>query len=374
MPYLLNLIVTLLGVLLIVTLVNLLTAPRLQRAPAAQSTPFVSLLIPARNEAAKLEHCLRDLLAQDYAAFEILVLNDDSTDDTQTIAQRIANEDARVRVFEGAALPPGWLGKNWACHQLSQQARGEVIIFTDADLRYAPRALGHTVGWMQQYKLGMLSAFSQHVTLTLPEKLIVPLLDMFVYSYLPLWLTNLSREPALAAANGHWLAFTREAYSRCGGHEHVRGEVVEDVELMRQAKRAGERVLTVCGKGEILGRMYENPRGIWEGYSKNLFGLVRFNTAAFFLMLILLATIHLLPYALVWFGPLTKLAMTAIAMNVLLRFLLALGYGHPIFTSVMLHPFAVAGLIAIGVNSFRWQRAGRLKWKGRVFSAEGTLR
>ncbi|NUO83491.1 glycosyltransferase [candidate division KSB1 bacterium] len=367
-------LIALLGVLLLVTLFNLFAGPRLRRAPAMQSSPFVSLLIPARNEAAGIEDCLGDLRAQDYPNFEILVLDDGSTDQTAALVQRHAEQDHRIQLLQGAALPHGWLGKNWACHQLSLRARGEIFIFTDADLRYAPHAVAHTMGWMQQLELGMLSAFSQQLTHTFAEKLIVPVLDMFVYSYLPLWLTYFARSASLAAANGHWLAFTRQAYLRIGGHAEVRHEVVEDVELSRRAKRMGERILTVCGKSEIFGRMYSSVRGIWAGYSKNLFGLVRFQTAPFLVLITILALIHILPYLLVWSAPYTKWAGLAIAVNVLLRFLLALGYAHPLFTSVVFHPVAIAAIIVIGLNSLRWHKTGRLRWKGRTFTARAASR
>ncbi len=374
MTYLLYSIIALLGVLLLTTLINLITAPRLKRAPAIQSTPLVSILLPARDEERGIENGLRDLLAQEYPAFEILVLNDGSVDNTAAIVSRCAAQDRRIHLLEGATLPHGWLGKNWACHQLSMQAHGDILIFTDADLRYSSQAVSRTVGWMQKFELGMLSAFSQHVTRTLPEKLIVPLLDMFVYSYLPLWLTYLSRNSSLAAANGHWLAFTKPAYFRMGGHAQVRHEVVEDVELSRLAKRRGEKILTVCGKGEIFGRMYENAAGVWEGYSKNLFGLMRFQTAPFFALLVMLALIHILPYFVVWFEPLTKLAAVAIALNLLLRLALAIGFSHPIFTNTLLHPFAIAAIILIGLNSVRGHRNGNMRWKGRSFSTRAASR
>ncbi len=365
-------IIALLGVLLLITLINLITAPRLRSAPEPQNAPLVSLLIPARNEAGGIAACLRDLRAQDYPNFEILVLDDGSTDQTAALVQRHAEQDHRIQLQRGAALPQGWIGKNWACHQLSMQARGEVLIFTDADLRYAPQAVRNTVGWMQRLDLGMLSAFSQQITITLPEKLVVPLLDMFVYSYLPLWLTYYTRNPSLAAANGHWLAFKRASYLRLGGHAEVRHEVVEDVELSRRAKRRGEKILTVCGKGEIFGRMYSSARGIWQGYSKNLFGLVRFQTAAFLVVIAVLVLIHILPYLLVWNAPYTRLAGSAIAMNVLLRVLLAFGYAHPLVTSVVFHPFAIAAIIVIGLNSLRWHKTGKIRWKGRTFTARAA--
>jgi chlorobactene glucosyltransferase len=330
------------------------------------------MLIPARNEEANIAACLAGLAAQDYPALEILVLDDHSTDRTAEIVQGLAEHDARVKLIKGAPLPSGWLGKNWACHQLGTQATGEILIFTDADTRHVPAIVSHTVGWMQKLELGMLSAFSQHVTKTLPEKLVTPLFDMFVYSYLPLWLTYFSRDPSLAAAHGHWIAFTRAAYTRLGGHAAVRGEIVEDVELSRLAKSKGEKFLTACGKGEVFGRMYGSFQEIWEGYSKNLFGLVRFQTIPFFIILALFVVIHLVPYFLVCFAPFAKWMAAAIAMNVALRGVLALKYDHPFVVSTVLHPLAIALIILIGINSYRWHKLGNIKWKGRQFAVSAS--
>lgn len=347
------------------TLINAATAPMLKRAPAVRSTPRVSLLIPARNEEGNIASCLAGLTAQDYPELEILVLDDDSSDRTAEIVQGFAERDARVQLISGVPLPSGWLGKNWACHQLSTKANGEIFMFTDADTRHAPAIVAHTVGWMQKLELGMLSAFSQHLTQTLPEKLVTPIIDMFVYSYLPLWLTFYSRNPALAAAHGHWIACTRAAYDRIGGHAAVRAEVVEDVELSRRAKNMGERFLTVCGKGEVFGRMYGSLREIWEGYSKNLFGLMRFRAIPFFIVLAALFFMHIVPYILVWFKPFAVPAAAAIAMNVALRLVLALKYSHPVLVSIFLHPLAVFLIILIGLNSYRWNKLGKTRWKGR---------
>lgn len=357
-----------LGILTLVlgiTLFNAFTAPRLQAAPRLQTTPLVSVLIPARDEEENLANCLTGLLRQNYPHLEIIVLDDGSRDATAAIARRFVEQDKRVQLLAGEPLPPGWLGKNWACDQLSRCARGEILIFTDADCTHAPEIVTHTVAWMQKLRLGMLTAFSQQVTLTLPEKLIVPVIYMLVYSYLPLWLTYFLQSSSLAAANGQWIAFTRGTYDRIGGHRAVRREVVEDVELSRLAKIRGEKILVFPGTGALFCRMYRSWRGVWEGFSKNAFGLVRFQTAPFFMLATLLFAIHVTPYLFVGFESLAPLAGLAILMNLLLRLILALKYKQPLFTSVILHPVAVVLAIIIGLNSYRWFRAGKIIWKNR---------
>jgi chlorobactene glucosyltransferase len=363
---LLSSIIALLAVVLLVTTFNAITAPMLKRAPKLQNTPRVSVLVPARDEEKNIGACLEGLLKQDYPNLEILVLDDDSNDRTVEKVRQFAAKDLRVRFFTGKPLPTSWLGKNWACHQLSEQATGEIFIFTDADNRYAPPAVAHTVGWMQKYRLSLLSAFCHQITKTLPEKLAVPAVNMLVYSYLPLWLTYYSRASSLAAANGQWLAFTREAYKRIGGHRAVCRQVVEDVELSRRAKQMGEKILVLSAKDEVYSRMYQSARQVWDGYSKNLFGLMRFQTLPFFIILSLLFLIHIAPFLLVWFESLTALALIAIGMNLVIRGILAAKYAQPWLIGALLHPVAIAYLILLGLNSYRWYRTGQIKWKGRL--------
>ncbi|MGH7452318.1 MAG: glycosyltransferase, partial [bacterium] len=348
---------------------NAMTAPMLKNAPTLQSTPRVSVLVPARNEENNIGACLDGLTQQDYPALEILVLNDDSTDGTAEIVQTFAAQDQRVKLFEGAPLPAGWLGKNWACHQLGERATGEILIFMDADTRIVPPAVTHTVSWMQQLRLSMLSAFCQQITKTLPEKLAVPVVNMLVYCYLPLWLTYYCKAPSLAAANGQWLAFTREGYRKIGGHRSVRDQVVEDVELSRLAKRNGEKMLAVSAKGEVFSRMYHSAQQVWEGYSKNLFGLMRFKTVPFFMILGLLLVIHIVPYFLVFFKPFAALTLAAVAMNVAIRLILAIKFAQPLLAGALLHPVGIAYTILISLNSYRWHKTRKIKWKERLVEA-----
>ncbi|MDE0014867.1 MAG: glycosyltransferase family 2 protein [Candidatus Poribacteria bacterium] len=243
--------IVLLAVVLAVALFNAATAPMLKKSISLQKCPRVSVLIPARNEAANISACIEGFQSQNYDNFEILVLDDQSTDQTGTIIEKFGEQHPEVQALRGKSLPAGWLGKNWACHQLSQYANGEILIFTDADNRPAPNAIANTVAYMQKLELGFLSAFPEKVTGSLTEKLVVPAVDMFVYAGLPLWLTYFSRFPSLAAASGLWIAFTRDAYQRIGGHQAVSHQIVEDVELSRLAKKSGIRILTLAGTGVV---------------------------------------------------------------------------------------------------------------------------
>jgi chlorobactene glucosyltransferase len=355
----------LLLLLLTVILINSIFAPCIKKGPIPSKTPFVSILIPARDEALNISHCLEGLIRQQYPHYEIVVLDDHSQDDTAKIVCEHARLDDRIQLISGEELPVGWTGKNWACHQLSQNARGEILIFTDADNTHAPDAVLRTVGWIQKLHLGLISAFPQQITATLPEKLVVPVFDMFVYSYLPLWLTFLSKFPSLAAANGQWLAFSKEGYEVIGGHAAARNQIVEDTFLARLAKKKGIKTLTCSGKEAIWGHMYHSWNQVWLGFSKNAFGLVGFKKIPFFILISLMISLYLAPYLLVWFSPYAAPAAVAIALNVFSRAILAWKFKQPFWIGVIFHPLGIIVTIFIALNSFVRYCRGGIMWKNR---------
>ena len=154
-------VIGLLLVVLTVALFNAITAPMLKNAGESQNCPRVSVLIPARNEEANIGACIEGFIAQKYNNFEIRVLDDQSTDRTGSIIEQFSERYAEVQAMQGEPLPSGWMGKNWACHQLSQYADGDILIFTDADNRPAPNAIASTVAYMQRFELGLLVSVSR---------------------------------------------------------------------------------------------------------------------------------------------------------------------------------------------------------------------
>ena len=368
MIILFSVIYTVLLMFLLITLVNALTGPYLKKSPNDHPNPRVSVLVPARNEERNIKNCLESLQKQNYPDFEIILLDDESQDNTLAIAESVSRDDHRIRIISGNPLPSGWTGKNWACHQLSKQATGEIIIFTDADNRHAPTAITKTVAWMNQYSLDLLSAFPQQITRSLFEKVIVPVVDMFLYSFLPLWLTYYLPFPSLAAANGQWIAFLRKSYQKMGGHAEVRKEIVEDVELSRMAKRKKYKIMTLSGNGVIFGHMYSSFKEVWEGFTKNLFGLVAHQTFLFILIQFLLLIIYILPYLLLFIPQYLYAALVAVGLGLTIRIILILGFRHPPVVSIILHPFSILLTMLIGFNSILKFKAGKIVWKSRKIS------
>ncbi len=355
-----------LGVIFGITIWNALAAPRLRKQWPVAQYPRVSVLVPARNEEQNLPRLLESLINQRYPDYEILVLNDCSADGTGTVAQEWADRYTYLSVIQGTEPPEGWVGKNWACHQLSMRGTGEILLFTDADNWHHPEAIANTTGWMERYRLGMFSAFPQQITGSLGERLVNPVIDMFVYSWLPLWLTYLSDLPSLAAANGQWLAFRRDAYQAIGGHGSVRDNPVEDTALARLAKKHGIPIMTAAGTGMVYTRMYRSMGQVWQGFSKNLFGLSGYSVPLLTLLMTLLLWTGVVPYAMVFLPGTFILGLAGIVINVVTRLLLVLRYRHPMGTSVILHPLGILLTAAVAVNSVIQYSRGGLSWKGRV--------
>ncbi len=189
-----------------IAILNAITFPRLRAGRAPAQGPLVSILIPARNEAAQIAETVRRLLAQDYSHFELLVLDDQSSDATAHQALQAAAGDPRFRLLSGRPLPPGWVGKNWACCQLSEAARGEIFIFTDADVRWQPGALSAILDSLQRARADLLAVWPVQIAQTWSERLVTPLLTFTVLAYLPDLAVRYIPWTVFAAANGQCLA------------------------------------------------------------------------------------------------------------------------------------------------------------------------
>ena len=172
--------------LVLVSISNWRLLRRLDRYPPPPRTPRVSVLVPARNEEAHIGDCVRSLLAQDYPDFEVLVLNDHSTDRTGAILADLSAGDERLRVLQGRDLPDGWLGKHWACQQLADAADGELFLFTDADTRHGGQSIRHGAAALLAEGADLLTAFPHEETVTWAEKLVVPVVPWCIFTFLPL--------------------------------------------------------------------------------------------------------------------------------------------------------------------------------------------
>lgn len=341
-------------------------------------TPFVSVLVPARNEEQSIGRCLDSLARQAYLDYEVIVLDDGSDDRTGAIARALAERCGRVRVETGRPLPPGWFGKAFACDQLATLARGDVLIFTDADTTHAPTMIRSVVGAVAS-GADLVTAFPEQEIGGWSEALVVPLMLFTVWALLPVRRVWADPSPRVVAANGQLLAFTRSAYARVGGHRAVRASVLDDMDLARRAKRLGLRIRLADGVGTVRTRMYRGAPEVWRGFSKNAYALVGASpgialaSAAAMTMLYLLPPIILIIGVAVRGGLWTWRVLPAIlvALMFVQNAIIAQRTRQPFWQSV-LHPLSVLCFLIILANSARWHACGATLWKGRVYSTHGS--
>ena len=375
-----------LGVLLAITLSNLLTMHRLggrrfgkrEEQPAkGAKPPRVSVLVPSRNEERNITSCVRSLLAQDYADFEVIVL-DDSEDRTPDILQSLAG-DERLRVMTGEPLPAGWLGKNWACHQLSSAATGEILLFTDADTRHHPSALSDAVAALLTEGLAFLSAIPRQEVRTWAERLVIPVLPWSLHTFFPVVLARRLPLGALATAAGQFMLFRKDAYAVIGGHEGVRGSVVDDVSLAQQVMRAGLPWSLMDGTARISVRMYRTFKEVWDGLSKNLFAVFGCNLPLFCFVWAWLFWVAWEPPVLLILRaacacsiPVETVVPAALAtgLGLLLWLISDLRFRIPLLQAA-LHPITMLLMLSIAARSLAWHALGRGAWKGRPLRPAG---
>lgn len=323
------------------------------------------MLIPARNEQENIVRCIQSILSQDYPILEIVILDDQSEDKTAEIVAEITRDHPNMYCLTGKALPKGWLGKNWACWQLAQKAKGEILLFVDADTWHENSAVTATIYWMNKYQLSMLSAFPQQITRSFAEKIIVPLIDIILYMLLPLWAVYKFSFTALSAANGQWLAIEKNAYQQIGGHHHLKNRVVEDVEMARLSKRKGLKIMTTSGTGMVFCHMYHRFSDIWAGLSKNFYGLTGNNIVVLLMILVILSIVFILPFVVVTINIGSFWLWIDLILMFFLRTLLAIAYRHNLVISIIFFPITIILGMIISVNSFYQSRYGSIYWKGR---------
>jgi glycosyltransferase involved in cell wall biosynthesis len=315
----------------------------------------VSILVPARDEAARLPHALPGLLAQ--PAEEILVLDDRSRDGTAAVLH--GHPDPRLRLLTGAPRPPGWVGKNWACHQLARAATGELLVFCDADVVLRPGALDAVVGELRRQRADVFSVFPRQCTGTLGERLLVPLIDETLLAFLPHQLLD-APVPAAAVANGQMLVFRTAAYHAIGGHQAVAGRIVEDIALARLTRRRGLRLGLALGGDLVRARMYDGYGAAVRGFGKSLRAAHGGSSA----VLAASAAWHLAAYTVPWLRWRHGRAWrVAAALGLVERLLVNAKTGRGAYAEAALVP--VTALAALPVYLVALRRAAR--WKGRSY-------
>ncbi|HEY7680217.1 MAG TPA: glycosyltransferase [Terriglobia bacterium] len=339
---------------------------------SGQMRALVSVLVAARNEEANIAACLQSLLSQGEDV-EILVADDSSEDATAELVREQASRAGNLRLVTVPALPPGWLGKNHALHVAVDHSTGDWLLFTDADTRHAAGTLKGMIEWAEKAKLDLASLSPRQEAQTWWERAVIPLLYHRLARLYPYERVNDPANP-LAAANGQYILIRREVYFRLGGHEAIRGELLEDVALALRAKQAGCRIWFGPGDGVVRTRMYRRFSEMWQGWTKNLFLIYHRDRGAIHREAGELAVRYLLPplaaallfmaglpYA--WFGiaPLAWMAWEHI------RYTRSLKVPERWAVAAWLVPGAFLLFLLLLNSERRYSRNLEVEWKGRRY-------
>jgi len=238
--------------------------------PAPTSAPKVSVCIPARNEETNIRRCVEAALRQDYPDFEVIVLDDRSTDSTLTLLKEIASRDSRLLPISGSDLPEGWAGKPHALYQASALAKGEWLCFVDADTFLAPNALSAVYAKAVETQADLFTVMTKQILGSFWERTVMPLvMTALSVGFSPRKVNDPSRRDAVA--NGQFIFIKRSIYDLVGGHEKIKDQIVEDKALSENVKWNGHRLVVANGMQLISTRMYTSLETMWEGWTKNIY-------------------------------------------------------------------------------------------------------
>jgi glycosyltransferase involved in cell wall biosynthesis len=344
----------------------------------ANHPPAVSVIVPARNEEVSLKSCLDSLIAQAGVTFEIIVIDDHSTDCTREIASAFSNSPAhpRVRVIEAGPLPAGWTGKNNAVAAGAKTARGQCLLFTDADTVHLPGSLARSIEEANRHHAAMLSYSPEQIVKKFWEKAVMPVIFAeLAASFRPSQVSD--PKSSAAAANGQYILITREAYDAVGGHAAIATNLLEDVALARAVKKSGRRIFFRYGGDAVRTRMYRSFAQLREGWTKNLallfpspMRLAMLRAIEFVLIssTIAIAIVNALRGR-------EKLALAAAILCAILYgcFLTRIRRAHFSWDANLLAIFGLPLFSYLLLRSARAHGKGIVDWKGREYSDEARL-
>ena len=353
--------------------------PNLADYAPAPSGPLVSVIIPARNEAGNIERCVRSVLAATYAALEVIVVDDHSTDGTGGLVERLAagpEAAGRLRVVRGTELPAKWFGKQWALVQGYRVARGELLLFADADTKHEPELIARAVTALTAERVDLFSVVPRQMMVTFWERLIQPHVFVALGARIgDLARVNRTRIAWNAIANGQFILVTRGSYEAAGTHAAVKSSVADDLLLAQTYVREGLDIFLAHAPDFMTTRMYGSLREIIEGWSKNLALGAPLMAPPVRWIRALLPYLMWVP-ALVWVGPPLAWAAfgwdsAAIATAASLLTWLAIYAGErgPL-RYALLYPLGVVMVAYIMIRS-AWRGGRKVEWRGRTYRGSG---
>ena len=341
------------AIALIITLANVINMRVVGVKGAATISESVDVLIPMRDEEDNVEGSLKSALNSELLeASNVYVLDDGSTDQTGELISEF-----KVKKLTGTELPAGWLGKVWACHNLSHAGTGKYLVFLDADVRLHPYAIASAITRMNKFGWDFISPYPRQIAGSFLEKLIQPLLQWSWLASVPLRLTEKFPNRSMTIANGQFFVVKRNAYEECGGHAAIPGEVLDDLELARLLVSKGFKGGVADGSAVASCRMYKSNSQLIDGYTKSLWKAFGGRTGTAVAILLLFFT-GVSPYLGIG-APASFIFLSRVLAAIKTR-------SNPVYA--FLHPISILILLYLITLSSARKSRGTLIWRGRTIS------
>lgn len=346
---------------LLVSLANYITRTSLPKVSNTGKEPLVSILIPARNEEENIGTLLSDIKNIPYHNYEVIVYDDLSTDRTAEIVSEYSSIDCRIKLVSGTPLEKGWLGKSYACHQLSLIASGEYYLYLDADVRVNGSLIEKSISYTQKYNLGLLSIFPRQIMNTVGELISVPIMNRILLGLLPLVLVRISQWTSFSAANGQFMFFDAGIYNKTQPHSKCKSFKAEDIAICKYYKKENIKVSTLLGDCGIQCRMYKCLKEAVNGFSKNVFAFFGNSITATLLYALYttLAPIALLCIVGLW------AFIAYLATIIVMQIFISLASRQNVFLNIILLPAQQFVFLCIVFSAISKKTTRSLEWKGR---------
>lgn len=360
-------------VIITIAIINIIALQRfrLGRYPVPVKLPRVTVMIPARNEEHNIVECIESLLAQDYPDFEVIALDDHSTDRTWEMLQRFA-KNTKIRLMKGRKLPQGWFGKHWACHQMTEAASGEIFIFTDADTRHKPDSISAAVAALIAENADLLTALPREEAKTAGETLLIPIMPFAILGFLALPFAHAVKWPIFSATIGQFMVFRRKSFEGIGGYKAIKKKQVDDMALGQRIKKFGYRWRFFDGNATIYCRMYRGFAETFRGLGKTIFSAFERKILPFLFVWTFLFTVFLEPFSVIGVrlagGQVSDLslyiALAGIMAALVLWTIVIIKFRFP-FGTIFLYPVTFTLTLIMAYYSVFVTLSGKATWKGR---------
>ncbi|WP_110113226.1 glycosyltransferase family 2 protein [Bacillus sp. CGMCC 1.16541] len=363
--------ITIFLMLFLGTIINITLLPTLKKKAKKEreSYPLISVLIPMRNEERNVKRVMQAIKSLTYPNIECIILDDQSTDRTRDYLEEEMRGHQPFKVIDGKPLPTGWVGKVHACHQLSTHAKGDYLLFIDADVSLKHDTLEQALALSEKRKSSLLTGFSRFPVKHFLESLIVPMQHVVVFSYLPVILANYTNYPSATAAHGAFMFFKREDYDQVGGHQVVQSSLIEDVHIAQEFKRQGLKVVLANITSHVSCFMYESDEEVWNGFAKNIYTGLGRSVPSLLALSLFFIMYYIFPVPLFIYGLVAGngFALVPLALVIAQRLIIDVAARQKWYLCVTM-PLAALALIVLMQHSM-WKGVQKIgyEWKGRHY-------